>query len=195
LRPLAGFRSRDHLGDPRRTIRQNLDDWLGGQGVHLHGGQVLMLAQASVLGFVFNPITLYWCHRPNGTLDCVVAEVHNTYQGRHRYLLRPDETGNALADKEFYVPPFLGMYGQYRMRVPHPGERLEIAITLRQDGKTGLAATLWGERPPATPATVVRMVLTHPLMPQRVSALIRRHGIALWLRRVPVVPRSQEKVR
>jgi DUF1365 family protein len=188
LRPFAGFRAGDHLGDPDRTIRQNLDAWLAGQGVDLAGGRVLMLANARVLGHVFNPITVYWCHRPDGSPACVVAEVHNTYGGRHCYLLRPDAAGRDRTAKRFYVSPFLTVEGEYAMRLPEPGERLDLAITLRQDDRTALTATLVGTRRPATPAALARMVLRRPFATHRTSALIRAHGIALW-RRLPVVPR------
>jgi uncharacterized protein len=95
MRPFAGFDARDHLGDPALSIRQNLDAYLATQGVELHGGRVLMLANARVLGYVFNPLTVYWCHRADGTLECVLAEVHNTYRERHCYLLRPDAADRA----------------------------------------------------------------------------------------------------
>lgn len=195
LRPFARFRSRDHLGDPDRSIRENLDAWLATQGLDLQGGRVLMLTQAAVLGYVFNPLTLFWCHRPDGTPDCVVAEVHNTYRGRHRYLLRPDIDGCAAADKEFYVSPFLPVHGRYRMWLPTPGDRLDVTIALHQGGLTTLVATLRGRRRPATVGVLVRRLLARPLMPQRVSLLIRRHGIALWWRRVPIIPRVQEGSR
>jgi DUF1365 family protein len=189
LRPFARFSARDHLGDPTRTIRRNLDTYLATQGVDLHGGRVLMLANARVLGYVFNPLTVYWCHRADGELECVVAEVHNTYHERHCYLLRPDATGRAGTDKRFYVSPFLTVAGDYRMVLPVPDRRLRLSITLRQDGEPAFVATLVGTRHPATPATLLRMLLRHPLVPQRTTALIRRHGIALWWRRLPVVPR------
>jgi uncharacterized protein len=189
LRPLAGFHARDHLGDPARSIRHNLDAYLATQGVDLHGGRVLMLANARVLGYVFNPLTVYWCHRPDGAPACVVAEVHNTYRERHCYLLRPDAGDRAATAKDFYVSPFLPVAGEYRMVLPVPDRRLRISITLRQRGETALVATLTGTRRPATPATLARMLLRHPLVPQRTTALIRGHGIALWLRRLPVVPR------
>ena len=99
LRLLAGFHARDHLGDPRRPIRANLDHFLMSQGVDTGGGRVMMLAHARVLGYVFNPLTVYWCHRPDGTLACVVAEVHNTYRQRHAYLLHPDDRGRAQVPK------------------------------------------------------------------------------------------------
>ena len=74
---LARFRARDHLGDPRASIRANLEAFLAARGVDLGGGRVTMLAQARVLGYVFNPLTVYWCHWPDGTLACVVAEVQD----------------------------------------------------------------------------------------------------------------------
>lgn len=191
LRPFARFQARDHLGDPRRTIRHNLDAWLAGHGVDLRGGQVLMLGNARLLGHVFNPITVYWCHRPDGRLECVVAEVHNTYGQRHCYLLRPDDTGRAETAKAFYVSPFLTVDGSYTMLLREPDERLAISVTLRQDGAPALTATVVGVRRPADPATFARMLLRRPLMTLRTSALIRRHGIALWLRRLPVIPRPE----
>ncbi|GGM68367.1 DUF1365 domain-containing protein [Lentzea pudingi] len=184
-RPFARFQARDHLGSPDRTIRENLDEWLAGRGIDLGGGQVLMLANARVLGYVFNPLSVYWCHDASGELVCVVAEVHNTYGGRHCYLLRTDDKGRASVDKEFYVSPFLEVDGHYVMRLPKPGDQLSVTIALRQNGKTTFSATMKGER-----SSGLRMLLRRPLMPQRVSALIRRHGIALYLRRVPIIPRS-----
>jgi uncharacterized protein len=191
LRPFARFAARDHLGDPSGTIRGNLDRYLAGHGIDLCGGRVLMLANARVLGYVFNPLTVYWCHRPDGALACVVAEVHNTYGERHCYLLRTDTTGRARADKEFYVSPFLEVDGEYRMHLPAPDERLALAITLRQNGSMALVATVAGVRRPATPRALAGVLARHPLVTLRTSALIRRHGIALWLRRVPVIPRPR----
>ncbi|MGH3564538.1 MAG: DUF1365 domain-containing protein [Pseudonocardia sp.] len=202
LRPFARFEARDHLGDPWLSIRQNLDAYLATRGVDLRGGQVLMLANARLLGYVFNPITVYWCHRPDrvdarsagaprGALECVVTEVHNTYGERHCYLLRTDETGRAETEKGFYVSPFLTVDGQYRMLLPVPDERLAISVTLRQQGSVALTATVVGTRGPATPRALVRMLLRRPAITYRTSALIHRHGIALWLRRLPVVPRPR----
>ncbi|WP_344414203.1 DUF1365 domain-containing protein [Amycolatopsis minnesotensis] len=181
LRPFARFDTRDHFrADDPRPIRSKVDAWLAGRGVDLGGGRVVMLASARVLGHVFNPISLYWCHRADGTLACVVAEVHNTYRGRHAYLLHTDADGLARADKEFYVSPFQSMDGEYRMSLPEPDGLLAVTVTLHQGGQTPLVATLRGVRRRATVREVVRMTLARPLVPQRVSGLIRKHGIALW---------------
>ncbi|MDS0140523.1 MULTISPECIES: DUF1365 domain-containing protein [unclassified Amycolatopsis] len=193
LRPFARFDRRDHFvaTDPR-GIREKLDAWLAERGVDLRGGKVVMLAAARVLGYVFNPISVYWCHDPGGELACVVAEVHNTYGGRHAYLLHPDDAGRARAAKEFYVSPFQQMDGEYRMRLPRPEALLDLTVALRRENTTPLVATLRGVRRPVNPRWLARLVLARPLLPQRVSALIRRHGVALWLRKAAVVPRTPQ---
>ncbi|MEO8815979.1 MAG: DUF1365 domain-containing protein, partial [Mycobacterium sp.] len=138
LRPFARFSSRDHLGDPALSIRTNVDRYVADAGIDLHGGQVLMLANARVLGYVFNPLTVFWCHDGTGALACVIAEVHNTYSGRHRYLVHPDENGNCVAAKTFYVSPFNPVNGEYRLHLPEPDDRLRIAITLCAEDGTDL---------------------------------------------------------
>ena len=199
LRPFARFDARDHLGDPDRSIRANVDHWLGLQGIDLRGGRILMLAHARVLGYVFNQITVYWCHRPDGEQACVVAEVHNTYGERHCYLLHPDAEGRAETGKHFYVSPFLPENGHYEMRIPPPGERVHVRIRFRDESGPRLTAVLTGSRRPATVPAIVRELLRRPLLPHRVAALIRRHGIALWLRGVRIAPRKphvhQEGIR
>jgi DUF1365 family protein len=189
LRPLAEFRARDHLGDPDLSIRANVERWLAEHGIDLAGGPVWMLANARVFGYVFNPLSLYWCHRPDGALACVVAEVHNTYGERHCYLLDPDDAGRASAAKQFYVSPFLTVDGRYDMSVSRPGERLAVAVSLNQAGRTALTASIQGVRRPATMRELLRLQLRTPLPTHRVWALIRAHGIVLWLRRFPITPR------
>ena len=191
LRPFARFRAADHIGHPDRTIRENLDAFLAARGME-RPARVLMLAHARVLGWVFNPITLYWCRDADGALVAVVAEVHNTYGGRHHYLLDVSddpEAGRARVDKDFYVSPFFPVDGEYRMRVPEPGETLSATIVLRREGGTAFVATLRGRRRPATARTVLAAVLRHPAVTLRVSAAIRHRGIRLWARGLPVIAR------
>jgi DUF1365 family protein len=187
LRPFAGIRPRDHIGDPSRSIRENLDAYLADNGVSPDGGRVLMLTNARVLGYVFNPLTVYWCFDRGGDLRCLVAEVHNTHGERHCYLLHPGDRGHCETDKEFYVSPFLTVDGRYRMSFSEPGERLSVQMELHQAGERVFAASLTGRRMPLTHRNLARMVLRHPLMPQRVTGLIHLHGLRLHLRRVPHV--------
>jgi DUF1365 family protein len=193
LRPLARFRSADHPGRPELTIRQNLDAYLAGEGVDLGGGQVLMLTQARSLGHVFNPLTVHWCHDRAGRLVCVVAEVHNTYGGRHRYLLRPSADGSAATAKEFYVSPFFPVDGGYRMRLPEPGARLDLAVRALQPDGPAFTAVVQGVQRPAGVRSLLAATLRHPGATFAVSAHIRYQGIRLLLRGLPVHPRPDRE--
>ena len=188
-RPLARFRARDHLGDPQASIRANLDRFLAARDVDLGGGRVTMLAHARVLGYVFNPLTVYWCHRPDGTLACVVAEVHNTYRERHAYLLRTDERGRAEVPKQFYVSPFYPVDGLYRMSLPEPDGRLALSVVLdRPDGHSFIAGVR-GRAVPATARALIGAAARHPWSTAAVAARIRWQGVQLHLRGLRVVPR------
>lgn len=194
---LLSFRAADHLGAPDRSIRTNLTAWLATQGIPAPG-RVLMLTAPRSLGYVFNPLTVYWCEDADGAPSCVVAEVHNTYGERHCYLLRPDERWRAEVGKEFYVSPFFEVAGHYRMRTPPPDDRLSLTIALHQDDGRTFTASLAGRRVGRyTTGRALGYALS--LVPQRMRFLIQRHGIALWLRKLPVVPRvphvPQEGVR
>lgn len=191
LRPLARFRAADHLGDPSLTLRENLDRYLAAHDVDLGGGRVLMLAHARSLGHVFNPLTLYWCHDPDGVPVCTVAEVHNTYGERHCYLLRPGPDGRVDTAKEFYVSPFFPVDGRYRMAVPPPGERLRLTMHLERAGGRPFTATVHGTRRRADTAGLLRAALAHPFSTLAVSAHIRYQGVRLHLRGLPVQPRPQ----
>lgn len=190
LRAFARFRARDHIGDPDRSIRSNVDALLAEHGIDLGGGRVSMLTSAAVLGHVFNPLSLFWCFGHDGRLRCVVAEVHNTYGDRHAYVLEPDERSRAETGKRLYVSPFFAVDGRYELQVPVPGERLAVSVRLlRGDRRPVFVATLTGERRPARTGQLLRLLARYPLPTLRVAMLIRWQGIRLWLRGLPVAPR------
>ena len=194
LRPFAGFDTDDHLGgsDPAASleIKANVKRFLARRGVHLGAtGRIVMLANARVLGHVFDPLTVYWCFGADGTLRCVVAEVHNTYGERHAYLLTPDPDGEAEVDKQFYVSPFNDVSGRYAMRFSIAVDHVEVHISLLHGDHVVFDADITGTPTPATSRTIARFALRMPAMPHKVSALIRWHGIRLWMRRLPVSPR------
>lgn len=195
LRPLASFSSADHLGDPHRTIKQNVERHLAEQGIDLGPrGRILMLANARVLGYVFDPLSVFWCLAGEGDLACVVAEVHNTYGERHAYLLLPDRDGTARTDKAFYVSPFFHVSGSYTLRLILRPDLISTSVTLRHGDTVAFSATFHGRPQPATGRTLLTRFARQPFMPQRVSALIRVHGMWLWLRRLPVTPRPRRDV-
>ncbi|MFF2773838.1 DUF1365 domain-containing protein [Streptomyces sp. NPDC058052] len=191
LRPLARFDPADHFDGDAPTLRAGLDTCLARHGVTGADGSALMLTHARVFGHVFNPLTVYWCHDRAGRPVCVVAEVHNTYGGRHTYVLQPDDRGRAEVPKDFYVSPFLDVTGTYHMRLPRPGDRLDLTVQLRHpDGTRPLTATVRGSRRPASPGTLLAAALRHPWSTAAVSLGIRRHGIHLYLKGLRVRPRT-----
>jgi DUF1365 family protein len=191
---LSRFDPADHLDGGRRGggIRGDLERFLSDQGVALpREARVLMLAHARVLGHAFDPLTVYWCVAPDGRLLAAVLEVHNTYAGRHTYLIDVDETGRASVDKQFYVSPFSDVSGSYAVKLILDPGRVLVAVRLDRDGRPVLSASVTGTPRPATRRMLVTTAARHLLMTQRVTALIRWHGVRLWLRRLPVVPRPQ----
>jgi cyclopropane fatty-acyl-phospholipid synthase-like methyltransferase/DUF1365 family protein len=186
---LARFQPRDHCGDPDGSLRDNIAAYLHANGIDLHGGRITMLANPRSFGYVFNPLSLFWCHDPSGAVVCVIAEVHNTYGQRHRYLLDPDNDSRADADKEFYVSPFFPVDGYYRMSLPEPGERLAVTMNLHRPDQAPFTASVRGVAAPASTRAAVGAALRHPLETWLVRALITAHGIALWRKGLPVQPR------
>ena len=189
LRPFARFEAADHLGDPAGTLSGNVRALLAENDIE--ADTINMLTSPRVAGHVFNPLSVFYCSL-RGVPVAAVAEVHNTYGGRHVYLLRPDFAGRDQVDKCFYVSPFLPMGGRYLMRTPVPAEKLAVSIALRIGDKTPFVATLTGHGVPASTVNIIRTLCRWPLVTLRTSALIRWQGIRLWLRGVPVQPRPAD---
>lgn len=192
LRPFARFRADDHFtGLPQSSLRDRLEAFFADQGVALPDGRITALLQARVLGYVFNPLSIFWCHDRDGRVRHVVAEVHNTYGGRHAYLLPPADSP-VLTAKQFYVSPFNAVDGYYMVQAPRPEIEVDVRVSLHRDNRQTFpefTANLRGTRRPATTKNVAFMQFISPLAPLVVAARIRIQGIKLWLRRVPVVPR------
>ena len=124
---LAHFDARDHLDGGRLGggIRGDVERFLVARGIDLDSSdRVLMLANARVLGHTFDPLSVFWCVGPDGAVRAVMFEVHNTYGGRHAYLLDVDDRGRAGVDKAFYVSPFNDTSGRYDVRLRLTPERV-----------------------------------------------------------------------
>ena len=194
LRGLAAIRPEDHFApDDHRPLLAKVRHHLDAEGVAWTVARVLVLANARSLGYVFDPLTTYFCLDADGRLEGVLAEVHNTYGERHCYTLDVVDGSPSRVAKEFYVSPFFAVEGRYDIRTRLSPTQVAVAITLTQDTGRGqqqvFSAAVHGALEPATRGRVLRALARNPLPSQRVSALIRWHGIRLWLRRLPVVPR------
>lgn len=199
LRPLARWHAHDHFGQlrPRRggpgahpTLRGGVEATLARHGVPVPDGPILMLGQPRVLGYVFNPLTVFWCLDRHGTPRVAVAEVHNTYRGRHAYVLPVDgSTHWQGVPKQMYVSPFNDVEGSYRLSLPVPGERLDLVVVLEREGRPPFTATLTGRRREVTWRSVLAAALRHPVAPLLGAAQIRVQAIGLMLRGLRLRPR------
>lgn len=183
----AGFDHRDHMGPGPEPVRDKLDAWLLRQGAEPPAGRVLLLTSPRVLGRVFNPISLFFCHDADERLRWVVAEVNNTFGETACYLL-PARGGGVVrhqTEKTFHVSPFQPVLGSYRFRVTPPGERLTVHIDVLRDGGRAFDATLTAARRPLTAASLAAMVARHPFNAARTLALIHWQALRLWLKRAP----------
>jgi DUF1365 family protein len=184
---LASFESRDHVGDPVLTLRENLDRLLASRGIR--ADRIWMMSSARSLGHVFNPMSVFWC-LSDGTVVATVVEVHNTYGGRHAYVLEPDVDGRAETAKELYVSPFHEVQGQYALRLPFPGAEVSVDVTYTRPDGLPFVATVRGTR---CEGSLLSQAVRSLCSTRLVALRIRVQGIRLYLRGLPVVPRTRIK--
>ena len=187
LRPFTSFSAHDHLGDPELSIKENIEYYLAVNNINLGPqSRILMLANARILGYTFDPLSVFWCLDSKENVQCVLAEVRNTYGQRHVYLLRPDSHDVARSQKKFHVSPFFDVSGEYEMKFTLTSEAISTTVTLLRGEKVAFTATFQGKPVPATKRAIFLQLLLHPFITQQISLLIRVHGIWLWIKRLPV---------
>jgi DUF1365 family protein len=186
---LFAFHDRDHGDGSTRPLRAQAEALLAQAGV-AHGGAIRILAMPRILGFAFNPLSVWFCHDRADALSAIIYEVNNTFGERHSYLL-PVESGDGddvqqNVTKRFHVSPFLPMAMTYAFRVRPPAEHLGIAITADDGDGPVLVAVHRARRADLTDGALLRAAVTHPLLTIKVVAGIGWEALRLWLKRVPV---------
>ncbi len=182
------FFDRDHGARDGRPLRPYVEAALADAGIDLDGGIIHLLCFPRVLGYVFNPLSIYFCRHADGRLRAILYEVTNTFGDRHSYLLpvhRARDSAEPICqscDKMLYVSPFIDMISQYRFRVKEPGERLSILIRQSIPEGEQLLATLTGRRSPLRDRDLARAFVTHPLMTLKVMGAIHWQALWLWLK-------------
>jgi uncharacterized protein len=166
------------------------------RGIELAAGRVLLLCYPRLLGFAFNPLSIYFCYRASGELALLIYEVRNTFGEQHSYALQVNR-GEGQSDvirqrqaKQFYVSPFVEMGMSYHFRVSRPGEQVKVSIIETDQNGPLLTAAFHGLRRSLTSRALLTAFLLIPFFTFKVVAAIHWEALRLWMKRVPFVPRS-----
>lgn len=191
---LLSLHDSDHGPRDGTPLRPWVDRLLAAQGIDLEGGRVRLLAMPRLFGYVFNPISLWYCEHADGRLRAVLCEVSNTFGDHHCYLLH--ERGlplpspfRARAMKRLHVSPLIGMHAEYAFQLDAPGERVGVHIREFAEHGLMLVATLAGRARELNDRNLLRAVAGLPLMTLKVMAAIHWQALRIWLRGAPYHPR------
>jgi len=190
---IFSFRDRDYGDGTAQPLRRQVERHLEAAGIAPDGGAIRLLTMPRLLGFAFNPLSVYFCHGRDGALRAILYEVNNTFGQRHSYLLPvaagPSRLVRQDCAKAFHVSPFMAMDMHYAFRVLPPGDHLSIAIAASDAQGPVLSAVHTATRRPLSDAALLRVLVTHPLLTFKVVGGILWEAARLWVKGVPVRPR------
>jgi uncharacterized protein len=184
---LFGFCPQDHLFGKSGDLRGEVETILRSAGLKSDGGAIRLLTMPRILGYGFNPLSIFFCYRPDGDLQAILYEVHNTFGQRHCYLFPVDASSRVLAhacSKQFYVSPFLPMDLAYAFRIKPPDDAYTLSISVADDEGPMLVATQNMTRRTLDDRSLMRVFLTHPLLTLKVIAGIHYEALLIWLKGV-----------
>jgi uncharacterized protein len=196
-RALYSFHETDHGRRDGSSLLAHVQARAAEHGIDLADGRVLLLCYPRLLGYVFNPLSVYFCYRSDGTLALMIYEVRNTFGEIKPYVLpvRPGELTEAglrqAQDKTFYVSPFIDMAMRYHFRVTPPGDNVRLRIL--ETGVDGplLAATFFGRRRALTSRSLLAAFISLPLVTLKIFAAIHWEALRLWTKGARLVPRGE----
>ncbi len=190
---LFSFHEGDHGDDSGRPLIEQIRETLRQQGMELGNGRVELLCYPRLLGYVFNPLSVFYCYDEQDQLTAILYEVSNTFNQKHNYLIPvAGSTGNLIrqsCDKAFYVSPFLSMATRYHFRLLPPSNR--VAVCIRQTDTEGplLHASFTGRRRELSDRSLLSTFFRYPLMTFKVIAGIHWEALQIWRKKVPLQPR------
>jgi DUF1365 family protein len=175
---------RDHGARDGSALRPWVEAQLGAAGISDAHHRIALLALPRLFGWAFNPISLYLCHRADGTPAAVLYETKNTFGDQHTYVaaLSGQATETHRARKRLHVSPFFDMQGGYRFALSVDDDQLSLLIRLEAPDGPRLVATLSGRFSPLTDRALLRVLAGMPLVTLKVWLMIHVQALKLWRR-------------
>ncbi len=181
---LFSFHDMDHGDGSGRPLRVQIERALTDAGIDAPDGPVRILCMPRLLGYVFNPLSVYFCHDRSSEIRAIVHEVNNTFGERQFYALPastgPDGKVRQDCAKSFRVSPFLPMDLDYRFTIAPPAEETSVHIAVQRDGSDVLSAWFSGRRRRFSSLAMVALFLRHPAMTLKVISGIHWEALLLW---------------
>lgn len=188
----ASFDERDHFGNPNISLRKRVEADAQAHGLRLPDGPIFLLTHLRYLGYSFNPVSFFFCYSAAGSLDIILAEVHNTFGESHNYWLdQAAAIGNAdslryRTRKEFHVSPFMSLDHEYEWTFTPPSQALVVHMSMHSPQAPFFDATLTLRRQSWTAPALRSALIRHPWMTAKVIAAIHWQALLLFIKRVPV---------
>ena len=189
-RPLA-FHFSDYGDgtDPRVWVREQLCL----AGVTDCAGPIWLQTFPRLFGYLFNPVSFWYCQRGDGAVGAIIAEVNNTFGERHLYLLTPDPISGRFsdvrADKRMYVSPFYPVSGGYRFHFNTDLNRPRVRIDYYDRGRLQLNTAIWGESRQLSRSALFAALIRQPFLTLGVTFRIHWQALRLWLKGVALHPK------
>ncbi|MGI9476598.1 MAG: DUF1365 domain-containing protein [Hyphomicrobiaceae bacterium] len=203
---LVSFYDRDHGDRTGNALLGQALAHLRAAGIKDTGVTVQLLCMPRVAGYDFNPLSVYFCRNADDDLVAVIYEVSNTFGGQHSYVIptpahrRENARGDIVrqaCEKTFYVSPFMDLDVTYQFRVGAPDEKVALAVQARKNDCAVINTSLVGRRQVFTDRNLLRLSVTHPVLPIKVTGAILWHALKLWWRGFainPATPSSETSV-
>lgn len=185
------YDERDHLGDPQKPLRQRLQEDAARNGVELPAGKIFLLTHLRYLGYVFNPVSFFYCYDEAGELALILSEVNNTFGETQNHWLAPESQRPNAAAKRYVTPKHLHIAPVHPMDLEYvwiftpPGEQIVAHMNTLSDGQPHFDATLQLERRPWNARGLAKAMASYPLMTLKVKATIHWETLCSWLRGLP----------
>lgn len=185
-RGLYSFRDEDHCQSGPGTAREKAEAFLAQSGIAEKPARILLLTNCRVLGYVFNPISIWFCYRADGSPLAAIAEVGNTF-GEVKPFLVPVKDGafHLRTPKHYYVSPFSDLDQEFDFRFALPDDKLSVFIDDYREAEKTLVSTLTGKRAELSDRKLAAFTFKYPLITLKVIFLIHWHALLLWLKKVP----------